>query len=168
MKRLLLAAAAGIALSGCATIVDGGGTQVVMFKSVPDSASITITNRAGVNVHTGTTPVTLTLNRGAGYFKPESYSIRIEKAGFQPRDVSLNSTVNGWYIGNLLIGGLIGFLIVDPITGAMYKLSPDILETSLDAAELKTSFKKEGSMTIVLAENVPVALWKHAQPIQQN
>ena len=27
--------------------------------------------------------------------------------------------MNGWYIGNILFGGLIGFLIVDPLTGAM-------------------------------------------------
>jgi len=32
--------------------------------------------------------------------------------------------MSGWYWGNILIGGLIGMLVVDPLTGAMYKL-PD-------------------------------------------
>jgi hypothetical protein len=30
--------------------------------------------------------------------------------------------MDGWYIGNILFGGLIGILIVDPLTGAMWKL----------------------------------------------
>lgn len=32
--------------------------------------------------------------------------------------------MNGWYIGNLLFGGIIGLLIVDPATGAMWTLIP--------------------------------------------
>ena len=30
--------------------------------------------------------------------------------------------LNGWYIGNVVFGGLIGLLIVDPETGAMWRL----------------------------------------------
>lgn len=30
--------------------------------------------------------------------------------------------MDGWYWGNILFGGLIGMLAVDPATGAMYKL----------------------------------------------
>jgi hypothetical protein len=48
---------------------------------------------------------------------------------------SVDCNVNGWYIDNNLFGGLIGMLIVDPITGAMYKLSPDKLDASLEAAD---------------------------------
>lgn len=32
--------------------------------------------------------------------------------------------MDGWYLGNLLFGGLIG-LIVDAANGSMYKLTPD-------------------------------------------
>lgn len=168
MKRLLLAAAAGLALSGCATIFNGGGTQPVTFRSIPDSASISVTNRAGINVHTGTTPVTLTLNRGAGYFKPENYAVRIEKAGYQPRELSIDVTLSGWYIANILIGGAIGMLVVDPLTGAMYSLTPEAVDAALDAEHLKSSLGADGSLTIVLAQDVPQSLWKHAQLIPTN
>lgn len=155
-------------MSGCATIFNGGGTQPVAFKSLPDSASISVTNRAGEKIHAATTPVTVTLNHAAGYFKPESYSVRIEKAGYQPRELSIDATLSGWYIANILIGGAIGMLVVDPLTGAMYTLTPDTVDATLDADALKSSFKADGSLTIVLAEDVPAALWKHAQLIQPN
>lgn len=34
--------------------------------------------------------------------------------------------MDGWYMGNLLFGGFIGFLIVDPATGAMWKLDDNV------------------------------------------
>jgi hypothetical protein len=34
--------------------------------------------------------------------------------------------MDGWYIGNILFGGVIGFLIVDPATGAMWKLGDPV------------------------------------------
>jgi hypothetical protein len=47
----------------------------------------------------------------------------------------LDSTLSGWYFGNILIGGLIGLLIVDPLTGAMYDLEPENIEQSLTAVQ---------------------------------
>ena len=69
MTRTILATAAlVVGLSGCATIFDGA-TQAVAVRSAPEAATFTITNRAGEKVHVGTTPSTVTLKRGAGYFK---------------------------------------------------------------------------------------------------
>ena len=166
MNRILVAAIAALTLTGCATIFEGG-TQPVTFKSMPESANISITNRGGEKIHSGTTPVTVTLKRGAGYFKSEIYNVHIEKEGFKPKDMVVTGSVNGWYIGNILFGGLIGMLIVDPITGAMYDLAPDTVNASLDAMDVKTS-DSERSLTIVLAENVPAEVWKNARPIQAN
>lgn len=166
MKRILAASIAALALTGCATIFEGG-TQAVTFKSVPESAGIAITNRAGEKIHAGTTPVTLTLKRGAGYFKSEIYNVKIEKEGFKPKELTVTGSVNGWYIGNLLFGGLIGMLIVDPITGAMYDLAPETISASLDAMDMKTS-DAERSLTIVLAENVPTEVWKNARLLKTN
>jgi hypothetical protein len=33
--------------------------------------------------------------------------------------------LNKWYFGNILLGGVIGMLVVDPLTGAMYSLDED-------------------------------------------
>ena len=34
--------------------------------------------------------------------------------------------MDGWYIGHILFGGLIGFLIIDPATGSMWKLNESV------------------------------------------
>ncbi len=57
--------------------------------------------------------------------------MRFTKDGYEPRELTLSGTMSGWYIGNILFGGLIGMLVVDPQTGAMYRLEPKSLEVTL-------------------------------------
>jgi hypothetical protein len=162
MKRTLIASAMAIAISGCATII-GSTTQPVTIKSVPEGAMISITNRAGEKIHSGMTPATVTLNRGAGYFKAESYTVKFQKEGYEPREIIVGGHVNGWYFGNIIFGGLIiGMLIVDPLSGAMFTLSPDKVDEGLNAVGAKTS-KADGSLTVVLLEDVPAEMMKHAR-----
>ncbi|MEX7478022.1 hypothetical protein AB0861_017850, partial [Acinetobacter baumannii] len=80
MKKLLITSmvALTIGLNGCASIITGS-SQTLTFTSVPESATIEIKNRNGVKVHTGQTPVTVSLKKGAGYFKPESYQVSFSK-----------------------------------------------------------------------------------------
>ena len=131
MKKVM-AFIALLILSGCATIFEGKN-QPITIRTTPEAASITITNRAGEKVHVGTTPSTVTLARGVGYFKSESYTVNIYKEGYLPRQITLTGTVNGWYLANILFGGIIGLVLVDPATGAMYSLAPDPIITTLDA-----------------------------------
>jgi hypothetical protein len=91
----------------------------------------------------------VTLKKGRGYFKAESYSVMITKEGFQPREINVRGEVNGWYIGNLLFGGLIGFLAVDPSTGAMYTLKPDKVDAALETLKV-TRNGGERTLTVVL------------------
>lgn len=107
--------------TGCASIVSDSQYPVTIASN-PAGASFEIVDRNGVMVHTGTTPGSVTLKSGAGYFKTASYTITYKKEGFADSVTTLTATMDGWYIGNLLFGGLIGMLIVDPATGAMYKL----------------------------------------------
>jgi hypothetical protein len=76
-------------------------------------------------VHNGSTPNTVTLPSGRGYFKGEAYTITFKKEGYAEASTILDTSMSGWYWGNILIGGLIGMLVVDPLTGAMYKLPED-------------------------------------------
>jgi hypothetical protein len=62
------------------------------------------------------------LKSGAGFFAKETYTVTLKLDGHDTRKVTVDCKLNGWYFGNLLLGGLVGFLIVDPATGAMYKL----------------------------------------------
>ncbi|MEG0197283.1 hypothetical protein [Acinetobacter sp.] len=166
MKLFLTTAclAAALTMTGCASIFSGT-TQTLTFKSVPDAANITITNKLGEKIHTGSTPATVTLKRGNGYFKPAGYQVTFSKEGFQTKTVQVKATVNGWYIANIIFGGLIGFLIVDPVTGAMYTLSPSDINTLLDAAQLSTTKKEQQSLTVMLVQDIPVDMMKRAQYI---
>ncbi|WP_256591135.1 MULTISPECIES: hypothetical protein [unclassified Pseudomonas] len=91
----------------------------------PSGANFTIQNKAGVVVHNGSTPNTVTLPSGRGYFKGETYTVTFKKEGYADTTAQLETSMSGWYWGNILIGGLIGMLVVDPLTGAMYKLPAD-------------------------------------------
>ena len=167
MKIFLTTAclAATLTMTGCASIFSGS-TQTLTFKSVPDTANITITNKSGEKIHTSSTPATVTLKRGNGYFKPAGYEITFSKEGFQTKTVQVKATVNGWYIANIIFGGLIGFLIVDPATGAMYTLSPSDINSVLDPAQLSTT-KNNGyqSLTVMLVQDIPVDIMKRAKYI---
>ena len=120
MNRILILATAGLVAS-CASIVSES-VYPVQIVSTPQGAYFTVTDRSGSEVRNGTTPQVIHLNASSGFFKGETYKILLSKDGFEDKEYTLSSSVDGWYWGNLLIGGLIGMLIVDPVTGAMYKL----------------------------------------------
>lgn len=131
MKNIKLTAMflTSILSTGCASIVSQSSWPISV-KSTPDSAKFSITNEKGEKVHTGTTPALVTLKSSSGYFDGESYSLQFSKEGYQDTISTIDSSINGWYFGNILFGGLVGLLIVDPASGAMFKL-PDVSNTEL-------------------------------------
>lgn len=118
---------AGIAMStGCASIVSKSQYPVTI-NSNPSGATVTIKNKRGAEVQKATTPTTVTLAASAGFFSPANYSFQFEKEGYFPGSSSLSASMDGWYtLGNIVFGGLIGWLIVDPATGAMWKLDDTV------------------------------------------
>ena len=131
MKNSLALSAIYLALTGCASIMSGT-TQDIEIKSTP-GASYTVKDRNGSQVAAGMTPATVQLNRGMGYFKAGSYKINLKKPGYHPRLVDVSPTVNGWYWANIAIpGNLWWMLVVDPSTGAMYKLNADTADAHLE------------------------------------
>ncbi|RWU21674.1 hypothetical protein DM813_19330 [Pseudomonas alkylphenolica] len=132
-----VAVAACVGIQGCASIV-GESRYPVSVSSAPTGASFEITDKNGELVHSGNTPSTVTLKSGKGYFSGQTYTLHFKKEGYPDKKIELDSSLSGWYWGNILIGGLIGMLIVDPLTGAMYKLpeqaSADMGKPVADAA----------------------------------
>jgi len=155
-----------VLLSGCATIFSGRD-EAITFKSVPDGASFVVTDRNGHQINSGTTPSTLNLKRGAGYFKPQSYHVVINMPGYESKTVTVASGMNGWYFCNILLGGLIGMVIVDPITGAMYKLEPKEANVTLDPQHAAVIRDGVRTLTIVLAQDLPESVLAQAVPISQ-
>jgi len=133
MKRILLLTLVGFIFVSCASIIKGGDQQIPI-TSEPSGASLVIYDiRAGTEVARGTSPYTVTLKRGSGYFKKGKYRVVLEKSGYKQKEVMIEGTANGWYIGgNIIFGGLIGWFIVDPITGAMWTLKPDTISEQME------------------------------------
>lgn len=110
-------------LTGCATIISGP-TDEVYIRSIPEQSNFTIIDEDGNLVYKGITPTRVTLPTGHGYFDGAKYSVsffdeQYNKIGYS----TLDTDINGWYFGNLIFGGIIvGMLIVDPLTGAMWTL----------------------------------------------
>ncbi|MCG4451864.1 MULTISPECIES: hypothetical protein [unclassified Pseudomonas] len=152
--RFALIPAALAILSGCASIVSDSQYPVSVITT-PAGATFEVRNRAGDVIHSGTTPGSVTLKSGAGYFKGETYTIAFRKEGFADQQTTLNSSLDGWYWGNIIFGGLIGMLAVDPATGAMYKL-PENTATSL--APVTADAKTADSLTLITVDQVPEAL----------
>jgi hypothetical protein len=130
IKLLSLLFLMSLLFTGCSSIVDGRA-QHVKINSHPTGATFSIYDKEGKAVTTNTAPANLVLNRRHGYFNGEDYKIIFAAPGYYPYEVHVKSTVDGWYFGNILFGGLIGFIIVDPATGAMYTLKPDTLDVHL-------------------------------------
>lgn len=112
---------ATIFLSGCASIVSKS-QYPVSINSYPDGATVTVMNKSGITVLKAKTPTTVTLKASRGFFQPESYTLTYEKDGYQKQITTISAGLDGWYVGNIIFEGLIGILIVDPATGAMWRL----------------------------------------------
>jgi hypothetical protein len=118
----------------CATIVGKSRPEMLNVRSSPDQARIVITDEEGTKIFDGKTPTVLSLEKKKGYFSGKKYNVTLSKEGFKEHSVTVNTQVGGWYLGgNLLFGGLIGWLIVDPATGAMWTLSKNDIDAALES-----------------------------------
>jgi len=115
--------------TGCASIIDGG-PKVVQINTNPEGAKLTVFNKAGKEISVNTTPATIALKRG-GFYSREDYRFHFEMPGYYPYDTHVKSSIDGWYFGNVLFGGLLGLVIIDPATGDMWTLSPRELNCNL-------------------------------------
>lgn len=135
-------------LHSCATIIKSP-RQDIYIVSQPDKAKVVIYDSNNFIVWNGETPSKINLNKGNGYFKGATYKLEISKPGFQTMTLQLKPSTTGWYIGgNFLAGGLIGWLVVDPITGAMWILNPKNLNIQLSKYDNQT----EGLNVVMLNE----------------
>ena len=128
----LVAVGALVPLTGCATIVDGG-PAIVAINSTPSGAGVRIQDTRGRLVASHQTPCTIRLSRYGGYFSGAAYTVLIEKQGYNAYQAQISSSLNaGWYIvGNLFFGGVLGWVVVDPLSGAMWDLSPVHIHATL-------------------------------------
>ena len=135
LTKLFLLCIFAVSVGSCATIFTATKYKVSL-NTTPDGAGITIENRAGKVIYEGVTPATVKLKSAAGYMKKEEYIITFTKNGYAKKPVNISANLDGWYIGNILLGGFIGMLIVDPVSGAMYKIAKEdrVIDETLQPA----------------------------------
>lgn len=108
-------------LQSCASIISDN-TYPVVVRVEPADAQLNITDRKGREVFNGKAPTIVYLKAGTGYFARQKYQMTLSKDGYNSTAHFVKFKLDGWYFGNIVFGGLIGFLIVDPLTGAMWRI----------------------------------------------
>ncbi|WP_237068071.1 hypothetical protein [Microbulbifer guangxiensis] len=162
-KKITLGASIAVLTlaSGCASIISDSKYPVTI-ASTPSGANFSVTNEAGLDVHNGVTPDTITLDASDGFFSSASYTVKYQMAGYNEQSFELKAGVDGWYWGNILFGGIAGILIVDPATGAMWKLP----ETAHVKMHPLTANNSVDGLTIATIDQVPEALKSSLIPVE--
>ena len=98
-------------MTGCASIITGT-TQEVSFQSSPEGALVTVGGRV-----LGKTPITVQID------KESDPRLEFSKEGYETLVMPLATTIEPWFWGNIILGGLYGST-TDGISGAVYHYSP--------------------------------------------
>src|SRR4051812_12932277 len=80
---------------GCATIMKGGSTTVVVTSPTPN-AEVTVRSLAGPEVYSGPLPASIVVN------KRNEYLVTVSSRGFGSRRQQLSHGFQGWTVANLL------------------------------------------------------------------
>jgi hypothetical protein len=157
LKLNFLAISSILLLTGCASIVSKSSWPITINSS-PSEAKISIKDKKGIEIYTGNTPATLKLKSGAGFFSKARYQVTFEKVGYDKKVVPVEFKLNGWYFGNIIFGGPLGLLIIDPATGAMFKLETEFLNETLTKSVANVDTKE---LKLLDINNIPAEWKKH-------
>jgi len=116
----LLVLCAAVVSTGCASLF-GSPIHNVRIDSTPQNASYTVTDEQGEQVAQGVTPDMVALRTSSSPFQAARYFVNFEHEDYPGKTNALNGKLSGWYYVNIFYN-IIGALIIDPYTGAMYKL----------------------------------------------
>jgi hypothetical protein len=122
------------ALAGCATLFQAGPDQIPV-NSKPTGAKIYLDDQLFA-----VTPTTLFVPR-----KSECV-IRIELEGYEPVMIDRDKLLNGWFLGNILIGGVVG-ITIDLISHNQGRYSDEPIMVELKA---KTAIGETRTKVILL------------------
>ncbi|MBK8651897.1 MAG: PEGA domain-containing protein [Elusimicrobia bacterium] len=112
---------AAISLTGCASIISGT-SQEVSFHSTPEGATVSVSGKT-----LGKTPVTMAIKKKSGQ------SLSFEKDGYKTVSLRLETRMNSWFWGNIVLGGFLGST-TDGVSGAVNEYSPSQYMVTLEPA----------------------------------
>jgi len=124
---------------GCASIISQSD-QSVRVRSEPSGAAVEI---GGMRY--GTTPVMAKLRR------KDRHEIKVTKEGYYDETRLTSRGFNWWFMGNIILGGIIG-IVIDFATGAVYTVEPDEINVRLEQnPDFVASASSEVSPAIAVA-----------------
>ena len=95
---LLAVAGVAVVVTGCS--LSHGRTQLVHVRSAPPGAQVSVNGVAA-----GETPVHVSVRR-----RDAGPVLRVEKAGFAAVDRELDRGFSGWFLAEVAVGGLLGWV----------------------------------------------------------
>ena len=129
--------------AGCGTLMNGTQHHLAI-TSIPLGAKVTVDNREFFD-----TPITAVLD------KNEQHTVQIELEGYLPFEMKISRKLDGWAIlGDLFLLYVPG-LVVDLITGGIYKLSPEQMQAELKKEDLGLIDQRELLYISVVLEPAP-------------
>lgn len=116
-----------IALAGCATILSKSQYSFSLKANEPDTI-VKVYDRDGAFVKEAKAPSTIELDADAGMFSRASYRFVFEKPGFETVEGGVTAQVDPYYWLNFITtpSMLLGLLLVDPISGAMWSFDENV------------------------------------------
>jgi hypothetical protein len=163
LQGILLVLFISLLAPGCASIF-GSSRFPVSISSTPYGANYIVTNRKGDTVFHGKTPATIVLKSYGGYFQKQSYLLKFNEEGFAEKTYPVEFRINGFYFANILIGGALGMLIIDPLTGCMWTLPASLRDINATLEPLKAV--NTPSLKIINLNDLDPELKKQLIPIQ--
>ncbi|MDA3910507.1 MAG: hypothetical protein PF448_04015 [Bacteroidales bacterium] len=121
---------------GCATM-HSESMYAIPISTIPEKTNVKVTDRKGEEIIFTQSPDTLVLKADNGYFKRAEYLIEISHDDYQPQKDTLCFVLDGKYFQNFLLSFFmpVGFFIVDPISGAMWKPEYKKINVELEEKE---------------------------------
>ena len=129
--ELAALAAAGAALSGCASIVEGTTQSVAVTTPPVSGASCTLANSEGTWYLTS--PGNATVHKTKNDLK-----VFCTKAGYQDATTVVPPHFNGATLGNVIAGGVIG-IGIDAATGANFNYPENIADPMTPVATAESA-----------------------------
>ena len=120
-KRILILLTLGVLFSGCATM-RSKSIYSIPISTTPEKAMIIVTDIKGKEIISTQSPDTLVLKSSEKYFKRAEYLVEVSQGGYQTKKEPLYFVMDGKYLQNVFLSFFmpIGFLLIDPVSGAMW------------------------------------------------
>ena len=100
----------------------------VVVNTNPSDCNVKVVNDAGMTIFSGKSPCFLNLNSSDGFFNPSHYTFNVSKDGYGEQSFKLGAGIDPWYaVGNIFFGGIIGWFIIDSLTGSVWKLRSNLV-----------------------------------------